>query len=288
VNNTKKALVELHIGIVFMSAAVVFAKTIQWHATVIIFWRMVVAAAVLSVFIYSTGKAVTLRSKKDTYTMVLLGMCLAGHWALYFLATQVSTVAIALISVNTHALLTSLLEPWYVKESHAPLDVIAACIALIGIAIMIDDWSLTGSSLLGIILGLTSALCMAVRNILSRSQVRAYSGTVVMWYQLLFGAVLLSPFVFMFPVTPTGNEVAQLLLLATIVTAFAHTLALGSMKNLSAKTAGMSYLLVPVYGVIIAAVAIQELPTPRVCIGGAIVLSTLTVFTLYKSKTHKT
>jgi len=102
-----------------------------------------------------------------------------------------------------------------------------------------------------VLVGLLSALCFAVRNLLVKSKIKTYNGSVVMWYQVLVVSIVLIPAYFLFEYD-FDNVVAQLpyiSILALVTTAIGHTLFLFSLKHFSVTTASLMSSMQPIYGI---------------------------------------
>lgn len=105
-----------------------------------------------------------------------------------------------------------------------------------------------------------------------------------MFWQLLFGTVFLSPLLFTVHFTPEPIHLAELLFLAVFSTAIAHTLTIASLSQLSARTAGIVSCIQPFYGILLAILLFQEIPSLRVLVGGLIVMSVVVAETLEHRK----
>src|SRR4029078_9291430 len=68
-------------------------------------------------------------------------------------------------------------------------------------------------------------------------------------------------------------ESALLLVLGVACTGLAHTLFIASMQRLSAHTASVVAALEPVYGIALAALLLQEIPTVRTLAGGVLIVA---------------
>ena len=76
----------------------------------------------------------------------------------------------------------------------------------------------------------------------------------------------------------------MLLLLGVVFTALAHTLFIRSMRTIKAQQASIIISLEPVYGIVLAALLLSEIPTVRMLIGGGLILGAA-IYTMRRSKT---
>jgi len=279
-----KALAGLNIGCLIMSVAGIFAKVIAWPATVIIAGRMVLGFPFVLLWLVWRQERLRLHSHKDFFLLMGLGAILAVHWITYFKAVQLSTVATAIVAVHIGPILTTFLEPIITKTKLEFIDIVTAIIGFTGILIMVEDFTLTSTMTQGILFALLSALLMSIRTIYSRCFVKRYSGPLIMFYQLFFGAFLLFPLLPFFDFTITKIDIRNIFILAIFVTAIAHTLLLSSLKYISARSSGIMMMVQPLYATIFAAILIHEIPSVRLAIGGILILSATITETVKHSR----
>jgi drug/metabolite transporter (DMT)-like permease len=68
------------------------------------------------------------------------------------------------------------------------------------------------------------------------------------------------------------KDILLLLLLGVLFTGVAHSLFIKGLKNIKVRTASIIASLEPVYGIIIAAFLLKEIPTTKTVIGGVLIL----------------
>ena len=278
-----RSILLANLGFISMSSAGTFAKLIPWASHHIIFARMVTAAVFVLLFRIIQQESLRL-PKKSMMVIGFLGVILALHWVTFFASVQVSTVAVGVIASNTSPILTTLLEPLFHKKPYRKIDLLLALIGFIGIVIMIEEFSLGSGTMLGVIFGIIAAFFWSIRFIISKSYVQEHSGSLVMLYQLIVGAIVLSPFLIGSNLQITQSDIWNVLLLGSIATAVGHTFVLSSLKNLTARTANMFGNMLPLYAGIIAFFVVGEIPTLRVFIGGVIVISCVLAETARQQK----
>jgi drug/metabolite transporter (DMT)-like permease len=271
----KKSLIELHLAVLIMGGTGLFAKLITLPAVQIIQLRCIVAAVALYIFVKVTNTPLALARRGDVGWILLLGFILAGHWITFFTAIQLSTVAIGVISVFTHPILTALLEPWFFREPVNRRSLLLALIVFTGVYLAIPGGLSSGQFALGAASGVLSALLYALRNILYRKHLGHYPASAMMFYQVLIAAVILLPFILPGVDLVTENRWLYLIVLGVVFTAQSHTLFVDSLRAIRASTAGMLSGLEPIYGILWAALILHELPGVRTVIGAAIVVATV-------------
>jgi len=280
----RTALIGLNIAIAIMSIAGLFAKLIPWPAVMIILGRASLTAPFLAAYLVCTKKSLRLKSRKHMFILMGLGIMMVTHWVTYFQAIQVSTVAIGILAVFTSPIIITFLEPLFDGHKVHGKDVVLALVAFAGIVLMIDEFSLGSGTVQGILFGITSALIVSLRNIWSKYLVKEYAAPLVMFWQMVFGALFLSPLLFFISVDVQPVDIKNLLILACFATAIAHTLMLKSVAHMGARATGVIMMIQPLYAIVLAVFLLGEIPTLRVVAGGALVMSAMIFETVQQTK----
>lgn len=269
----QRSLLELNTAVLLWAGTALFAKWIALPAFQITALRSVVAAMALFAVLRWQGRAGGLVGGRDFWLLTAGGVAMAAHWVTYFQAIQVSTVAIGILALHTYPVMTALTEPLVFKERLRAPDIALALMVLAGVAVLVPDFSLASHVTWGVLLGVGSAACFALRNLLTRGVVARHGGTRVTFYQLAASAAALLPIALIFgePLNVTAG--GQLLLLGVCFTALPHTLYTRSLQHIKARSVGVIATLLPVYGAIAAAVLLGEIPAVRTLVGGAIILA---------------
>lgn len=275
----RKSLIELNLAVLLWAGTALFAKWIALPAFQITGLRSIVAAAVLYAVLRWQGQSLRTASRRDFWMLMAGGVAMGLHWVTYFQSIQVSTVAVGILSLHTYPVMTALVEPILFRERLHWLDVALAVIVLVGVAVLVPEFSLDSPVTQGVLLGVLSAACFAVRNILSRHAVAAYGGGRVTFYQLLAAAMMLLP-VTMLAGEPLSIRAGwQTVLLGVLFTALPHTLYTNSLVHLKARSVGVIATLLPVYGSATAAILLGEIPAARTVLGGVIILAAVAIET---------
>lgn len=282
-------MLQLHLGVLLLGGSGLFAKLIDLPAIDIIAYRSLFTAIFLFLILKFTHSAIRLKSIRDYKIALILGVLAGVHWLTYFMSIQKTSVAVAMIAMFTYPVMTVLLEPLFQKRLPNIRDVIVSIVVLFGLSLLFPNfWQqqelVSDDYFFGLVLGLFSALCFALRNIGISHYFKQYSGAHGMFYQFLVTAVMLLPFV---GTAPTGLEVThvELLVILTIFfTAAPHVLFANSLAKIPAKTVGIIAYLQPLYGTLLAMFLLSETPTLMTLVGGAIILSAALFETMYAKK----
>ncbi len=274
---TFKPFLEINLAMLFISTSGVLGRYIQLSPELIICLRGIFGGLFLFMFIFY--KKLDLRIEKQDRGMVFLGSVMLGaHWVLYFYALQLSSVAIGMLSVFTYPVITSLLEPLILKTKFQAVHILLAVIVLIGLYFLVPKSGMDSQVYLAVGLGVLSALCYSIRNILMKSKVEKYNGSSLMFYQIVVISILLLPTMFMdVNWISVKEQLPYVALLGLLTTTIGHTLFLMSFKNFSVTTASLISGVQPIYGIILGVIFLSEIPSFGTIIGGAIILLSVVI-----------
>jgi len=264
--------VSLHVSIVLLSVNALFAKLIALPATEIIMLRSVFATLALVALLRWGKRTLGLAGRRDRVVALLTGILLAVHWVTFFHAIQVSTVAVAVVTLHTFPVITVFLEPAFHGARPQPRDVLSALAVLAGIYLLVPEFSLDNAATQGVAWGLLSAFLYALRNVVHRRWLTHEPAPRVLMHQVAVAALVLLPLAAPGLGDVTPWQWLQLLLLGAVFTAFPHTLFAHSMKYFAAKTVGVVACLQVVYAAVLAALVLGELPAPATIAGGLVVV----------------
>lgn len=265
-------LLQLNLAMLLVSTSGVLGRSIPLWAPVAIAYRALLAAALL--FLFLRFKKINLSIAKKDRKMILLGGILMGlHWVLYFEALQLSSVAIAMLTIYTHPTMTSILEPIIMKKPFQKIHLLLGILVLIGITFLVPELDLENQNTRAVGFGLVSALAYSLRNILMKKQIENYHGSLLMWYQMVIIAVALIPLYFMTTREALTEAFPYLLTLALVTTAVGHTLFLMSFKYFNITTASIISSMQPIYGILMGIFILGEIPRWGTFIGGGMILT---------------
>ena len=282
---TKHSLLQLNLAVFLFGFTGLFGKWLTLAPLIIVFGRVAFAFVAISLLMIFSRRRVRLRQRRDFGPLLLLGILLAAHWVTFFASIQASSVAICLISFSTAPVLIALMEPlFFSSESFKISNVLVAVVVTIGVAVATPSWSLDNAVTQGILWGLASGLALAFLTLLNRQQVAHYSPFIITFYQMGIVAVLLLPSVWLLHPIVTPHDLTLLAWLGIVFTGAAQLLFLRGLRGVSAPLASIiSSGMEVIYGLILAALILHEIPGARTLIGGAIILGA----TLYAMNSHR-
>ncbi|GAB5564806.1 MAG: DMT family transporter [Winogradskyella sp.] len=267
-----------------MSSSGALGKFIDMPTPVIIWFRAGLAA--LCLFIFCIIKKISLKIERgrDRSTFLLAGFFMGAHWITYFYALKLSNVAIGMLSLFTFPVIVALLEPLFSKVKFDPIHVLLGVLVLVGIYILSPELNLENNTLQGILFGILSAVCYALRILILKGHVARYNPTMLMFYQAAIITIILVPVLFFMDSTNITTQYPYIILLALLTTAIGHTLFVNSLKYFKASTASIIGSSQPIFGIIIAFFFLNEIPTLNTFVGGSLILITVIIESL-RSKT---
>lgn len=208
----------------------------------------------------------------DLFSFVLLGFILSVHWVSFFHSIQISTVAVGLLSFSTYPVFTTFLEPLFTKQHLIKVNVLLSIFCLFGVFLIVPRFDLQDSTYLGVLWGVFSGFTFSVLTIINRKLAQKHSSLVIAFNQNFFSTLFLLPVLLVLTPLFTLKNISLLIVLGILCTALSHTFFIKGMKNINAQTASLIHTLEPVYGIIFAFIFLNEVPSIRTLLGGAVIL----------------
>ncbi len=276
-----RGLVAIHVGVFLLASIALFAKLISLPPTVLIFGRVLVSSVALGMLLAYSKQGLTARRADYAY-LFLMGVFSAVHMVAFFQSAQVSTIAIALIVINTYPILVTILEPYFFKERFKLKNIALAGIAFLGVLLILPDFTWKNNAMQGVFFGLISSFAFSLVALINKKYVSHYSEHLLAFYQFGIPAVLLLPFLFIEQFELLETDIFPLILLG-LVSAGGYWLFIHALKTMKAQRASVISMLQPVYGTVLAFFILSEVPELRTVVGGVIVLAASLYVTLKKN-----
>ncbi len=283
-----KSYLQLHFLVFIWGFTAILGALISINAIPLVWYRM--GMATFFIMIYVLFKKLSLKISFKSFLKFLLGgILIATHWIFFFAAIKVSNVSVALVSMSTGALFTSLIEPFFFKRRLIFLELLFGLIVISGLYLIFNFES---EYTLGIIYALIAAFLSAVFTVLNGLYIRDHNETTISFYQLLFGTIFVSVFVFFtsdFSIesfTITTADFIYLLILSSICTAYAFIISIKIMKHLTPYTMMLTINLEPIYAIILALIIFgdKEKMSVQFYLGALIIISTILINGIIKNK----
>jgi len=272
-------LLLLNFALLCVATSGILGKQISLPPPLTIWYRAVLALLFLGLFCWWKRYRFRFDFKKDGFTIFLTGLLMMTHWVTYFYALSWTSVAVAMLSLFTYPIITALLEPIFFKTKFQKVHLYLGAIIMVGIYFLAPDFDLQNGDTKGLLIGLVSALAYAIRNLILKSKIENFNGSMLMFYQMAVTIFALLPVLFIFEVDAQqlSNDLPFLVFLGLVTTAIGHTLFLNSFQYFSVSTVSIMSSIQPIYGIILAMIFLSEFPNLRSMIGGGLILLTVVI-----------
>ena len=265
----------LNLGMLFISTSGVLGRYIALPPPVSIWFRSLIAIVLLVLYARYKKFSFQIHWKKHGVAVWWSGFFMAVHWITYFFALQWSNVAIGMLSLFTYPIITVFLEPFFMPVQLQKRHLLLGTLILVGIYFLVPEFDLKNTATQGLLIGLFSALAYSLRNLILKKHNAMGNGSIQMIYQLGVIVVLLIPVLWIYPNTDLSSQWPYLLLLGAITTALGHTLFLSSFAHFSISTASIMSSIQPLFGVLLGALFLSEIPDLKSILGGVLILTTV-------------
>ena len=248
-----KSILHFH-GIVFIFGfTAILGKLISIDAISLVWYRMVLASAVLTLFMY--GFKIPFRlSSKHLIIMMICGVLIALHWVFFFHAVKVSNVSVTLSVMSTGALITALIEPIVYKRSFDFYEIILGLVVVVALGMIIQTEYLYID---GMLFAFVAVLLSVAFTLINGKVVHKSDARVMSVYQLGTGAICMSVILFfqdkwsanLFSITQC--DLLLLLILSIVCTAYAFVVSIAVMRHLRPFSLMLAINMEPVYGILL-------------------------------------
>ncbi len=278
--NRALALCALHAAVLLFGFAGLFGKWIALPPLLIVLARTAVAAAALGLFRFARPAG------PSVFELGLFasGAVLAVHWVSFFAAIDAADVATGLLGYASFPLFTLLLERLPGRQRWSRPDVATALLVVAGLALMVPEFTFANRKVVGLLWGVVSGFSFALLAVLNRRQATRRAASDIAFWQNLSAMLALLPAALLaehaLPAGAVGaREIVLLLALGVFCTALAHTLFIGSLRSITARTASVVAALEPAYGIALAFLILGERPGGRALAGGVLLVAAAMIAT---------
>ncbi len=283
-----KNYIHLHFLVVIAGITAVLGELISLDAIPLVWYRMSIGAVLMLGYIILKKKPLRV-PLKVLFNLSVAGIIIALHWITFFAAINVSNISITLAMFSTGAFFASLIEPLFFKRKIIGYEILFGLIVIVGI-VLITQTEL--KYILGIVLGISSALFSTLFAVLNGKFVQHYPPSIISFYEFISGVLFMSIFlafredgfnVAYFQIS--SSDWIYLFILASICTAYAFIASVHVMKYITPYTVVLTYNLEPIYGIVLALVLFPESETmhPMFYIGAGLIISTVLLNAVFKN-----
>ncbi len=230
--------------------------------------RVTLGALVLIGFALVTGRFRV--PTTDRGRLLLLGVLLSAHWLTFFLAIQLTTVAVALAVVYTGPIIAAVLSGPVLGERNVGSAWIGLALAAGGMLVVVRPGS--GATLDGVVVALVSAVLFAALFIVGKPLASSLGGLAVATWEAVVASIVLAPFTVQ-AVRESSEFWREFLILGVVFTGIAGVIWWGSMRRLPVAVVSVIMYLEPASAVVWAAFFLGESPEPLTWLGVGLVVA---------------
>ena len=271
-NSFTRDMIAINISTLVLGFAGLFAKWISLPAYVIIFGRSCVASLFLILLCLCLKRINLKQTFIYKYRLLLSSVLMMIHWIFFYQAIQVSSVSIGVISMFTYPLITSLLEPFWLKKPFKIKLIFETIIILLGLYILLDFNNSNTNVLLGISWGILAAFTFTLRNLISRPLLQNISSLWVMTCNVVVSALVLAPFSITITYSISSSNLILIVISGILVSGVGHSLFLQSMQSLPASFSSLFATIQLPCAILASWLFLKEPITPSILIGGCLIL----------------
>ena len=248
----------------------VIVSAVELDASVLVFWRLSLAAATMAVLLPLAGRRSLLRLPARPRVLVVLGLILGGHWLLYFLTIKLSSVAVAVLTVYTAPIFIAVVGPLVLPEARSRVGLAALAPASVGIVLIAlsgDDGGHVRA--LALVTGVGAGAAYAALVIVGkRARMHLHPATIHVW-TVLVGAAAVAPLLARAPrVLPQDpGELGAVLLLGIVFTGLSGLVYITLLGHVTTQAVGVLAFVEPVSASLLAWALLAE-PLPADASGG--------------------
>jgi drug/metabolite transporter (DMT)-like permease len=237
---------------------------------------------IAAIFLWATHRGLRFHFSRD---QVLGAVAYAACTITFCLATTLTSAANAILLQYTAPVWVALLGAWLLGEHATRADWVTIAVALAGMALFFKD-SLTLGHLAGDALAVFSGVCFAAMTITLRRQKNGSPVESIILGNLIAFAVGL-PSILGSPLLPASGWTA-LLVLGVVQLGFSYWLYARAIRHVTALEAVLIPVMEPVLNPVWVLIFMQEKPSGWALVGGAIVLTAVTVRALISVRARVT
>lgn len=240
------------------------------------FWRSFFTVLSLLVILpFFQGRAVFAKVRRGGPALWLSGLCWSVMFTAFMVALTLTSVANVLVTMAVGPFLTALIARAFIGHRIPGRTWAAILVAGAGIAYMYGA-QVSGGQLAGTLVALCVPLAGAVNWTITQ-RAHAQGSDVDLVPAVLVGAVIssLATLPLAMPFAASGHDIALLALLGLVQLAIPCALSVVCARVLKAPEIALLALLEVIFGILLAWVGADEVPTQTVLAGGALVIGAL-------------
>ena len=247
-----KSTLHFHFIVFIFGFTAILGKLISIDAVSLVWYRMVLATAVVALFMGIRRISFAL-SSKQLYIMLICGVLISLHWVFFFHSVKLSNVSVTLSVMSAGALVTALVEPIFYKRSFVWYEIVLGLIVVVALGLIMQT---EYHYIEGMMFAFIAILLSVAFTLINGKAIHKSDARVMSVYQLGAGAVCISMILLMqgkltvelFSISKT--DILWISILAIVCTAYAFMVSIAVMRHLTPFSLMLAINMEPVYGII--------------------------------------
>lgn len=279
----KKLIIIL--GVLGCSLSAILVKGATAPSVTMVFYRMLFSVIILLPFaLINSRDGFKQTDKKSIILSCISGLFLGFHFMFYFQAVKCTSIAAAVVLVDTEVFFVILGSLIFLKEKISVRAWICVLTTFLGsVIIAVGDSGQGGNALIGDIYAIAGAFCVGVYTLIGKTLRKGNIYTNVYTTFVYISASIIVAFVIalMPDITYTGYGVNNILAgigLAVFCTLLGHSVFSWGLKYVSAAFVSAAKLLEPVFASVMGIFVFNEIPDTYSIIGGIIIILGITYY----------
>ncbi|KQC01168.1 DMT family transporter [Pedobacter sp. Hv1] len=290
----KKAFIKLHIAILLAGFTGVFGRLITLNESLLTWYRLFFSGLLLLIILSLTGKLTKL-SIKHKLNIAIAGTLLGVHWVFFYGSIKYSNISVGVVCFSLCSFFTAILAPIINKTKFYIQELLLSSLTLVGISLI---FGLDATYRTGIILGVISAILVALFTIYNERLTKKFDSQTITLYEMLGGCLgltfILPIYLFFSPVQnylPSLADLGWLVILSLVCTVLMYLLLTQALHKISSFTVNLSFNLEPLYSIILAIIIYKENRSLSIAfyVGLSLIILSLTLqmYRVLKTERHK-
>ncbi len=263
-NPERPDFIRLHFIVILFGFTGILGKLISIPAVEMVFYRTLLAAAGMGVFILLTQRSARV-SRRDLVVLLCTGAVVALHWITFFVSARLANVSVSLVGFATASFWTAFLEPLINRKPIKIFEILMGVFVLVGLLVIFGsdfDYSL------GLVIGILSGFTCAIFAIINARLVERVEPIMITFYEMISATIAVAIFLPIYQVqwaedqllrlSPTPVDWIWILVLAWLCTVYAYSAAVELFKRISVFLFQLTLNLEPVYGILMALIVFGE------------------------------
>ena len=253
----------LQVTIFLLAFTAILGKLIILPATVLVFYRILIAFLGLLFFVFLFKMNQKIKTK-TVVKLICIGFFVGAHWIFFFEAIKLTNVSIALICLSTSSLFASFLEPVILNRKIKLYEILISMLIVFSFVLMKETTSFKNFNY-GLIIGLMSAFCATVFTILNKVYINKINSVKISLYEMLGGLIFTIFYFIVFTnydykdyLYISQDDLLYLLILGLICTCLLYVISVKILKYITPFTVIMNFNLEPVYGMLLAIIIFPD------------------------------